>query len=213
MSLVDISDKTLIVTFVMPIIAAVHNTAIFGYHIAKITYIYKKDPSVGNNPFNRLQILCSICLAFCCMYAGFLFFDSEFGPDSCKAIYKWIFKILTCLDDTIYIGIDSSNKKYINSDYGHHCRECDMYSFGQGNIYHEHLFSSNHYGTKIKEKEIIIMEINTQKQTLKYYTNDKDHGIAAENIDFINNSYHLAIGLYDKEDSVQLKKFEQIALC
>ena len=54
------------------------------------------------------------------------------------------------------------------------------------------------------------MELNIINKNLRYFKNNKDLGIAFENIDFDKKEYHLAISMYSCKDSIKLTNFEQI---
>ena len=127
-----------------------------------------------------------------------------------NALYIWTIKIL--LDrKCIYIGLDSSNKKFINDDFSDYAtNNNDFYAFCDGYIYNQQILEDEYSELSVKNNDIIKMELNTKDKTLKYYINDKDQGIAFKNIAFKNKIFNLAIGFLSRStESVQLIDFIQ----
>ena len=55
------------------------------------------------------------------------------------------------------------------------------------------------------------MQLNVKNKTLQYWVNDKDQGIAFQNIDFSDNiKYNLAISAYGYRDCVKINSFKCI---
>ena len=124
-------------------------------------------------------------------------------------IYKWCFKIIA-KRDAICIGIDSSNKKYIDNDFSSpNVNSNPFYAYYNGGLKYGHKISFNGekyadpwgVGNKIK------MELNTKTKTLKFYVDNKDQGIAFYGIDF-GRKYNMAVFMYAQFDSVQLLDFQ-----
>eukprot|EP01084_Bolivina_argentea_P285526 489659_1 len=125
--------------------------------------------------------------------------------------YLWIIKILSTEKGRVYIGVDSSNKIHLHTNYTISNASC-YYSYGNGRKYSNELPGGKLYGYMFYNRFIIKMEINTKQKTLKYYTNGIDEGIAFQDINFKNTTYHLAITMQDKNDSVQIIKFQQTVI-
>ena len=58
------------------------------------------------------------------------------------------------------------------------------------------------------------MELNTKQKTIKYYINNKDYGIAFDQIQFTHSKpYHMVISLCSRNNliiTVQFLQFQQI---
>ena len=117
-------------------------------------------------------------------------------------------------EDALCIGIDASNKKYINDDFSsRYNNKCYFYAYyDKGPKYsHKCSYNGESYGKLWEASDTIKMELNTNKKTLKFYVNNVDQGIAFDEVDFENNTkYNMAIFLYQKNDSIQLIDFQQI---
>ena len=130
---------------------------------------------------------------------------------SLNAILIWTIKIvkigsgvvdIDCED--LYLGIDSSkNKENINSDF------CGLsssiyYAFGTDQARWTNVACADSgpseepqtdfdrydiYGDHLKDGDVVKMEINTDKEYLKYYINDEDLGIAYQDIFTMAASY------------------------
>ena len=124
--------------------------------------------------------------------------------------YIWIFEIISC-SETISIGIDSSNKEFIDDafyDCGYGPCYAHEFFYRYMNIIDDHTSDGSH-GHKILEVgDKIKMILNVENKTLKYYTNNVDQKYPF-NIDFGDDqnkiSYFMAVSLYD--GSVKLADF------
>eukprot|EP01083_Nonionella_stella_P209723 759935_1 len=106
--------------------------------------------------------------------------------------YCWEIKIMK-MKNNMCIGIDS-NRKYQQSDFSNYHREFStydrppkgkFYSYGSdGAIYSCNTMDGENYGYPYKQGDIVRMEVNLNTKTLQYYINDKDQGIAIEEISF-----------------------------
>ena len=139
--------------------------------------------------------------------------------DKYKCIYRWDIKILkfAFTEYDTFIGIDSSNKEYINS--GFYERYWDtFYAFGLSAV----KTSSNDvrvyekFGKRIKEGDVVRMEINTNDKTMRVCVNGEDMGIAHKDILFENKEYHLAVSLCSNyrlcENFIKLLNFEIVKM-
>ena len=138
----------------------------------------------------------------------------------CKANkYVWTFKILSLpssgeWSDAIYIGIDNSNKSFIEDDFivPEESTTSLMYAWGT-----DHYKYSSRGGTiysKInwKNDDIIGMELDINKKSLTFYLNGVDQGIAFENVNLdYERKYHMAVGMLDAGTSIELISFEEIS--
>ena len=140
--------------------------------------------------------------------------------------FIWTFKLIEPKENVIMtIGIDSSNKAFVNdrfycSGYGHVFYGYQSYSeFDTGSLM---MRSSEvekqswkdtdqgyEYGVIYSDTESQVkMELNMDDKTLKYYVNGKDQGIAFQNICFENDEkYSMCISL-DEPMSVRLLDFK-----
>ena len=152
---------------------------------------------------------------------------------SLNAILIWTIKIVKigsgvvdgdCED--LYLGIDSSNKDNIKSDF------CGMsssiyYAFGTDHArwtnapytYDKPLEELEPdfdryeiYGEYLKDGDVVKMEVNTDKEYLKYFINDEDFGIAYQNIFTMGAAhfecFHFAAAMRNKGTSIQILDFE-----
>ena len=132
------------------------------------------------------------------------------------SIYKWKFKIIKNADGRgkcLYLGIDSSKKKYIADDYSWD-NEYHHYAFGDGNKYSLDTVETE-YGTEeyrgFYDGDLVEMELNTKKKTIKIYINGNDQGTAFDDVD-IDREYNMGITLSQKDTSVQIVEFKHIYL-
>ena len=128
--------------------------------------------------------------------------------------YVWKFKIIS-MTGTMYIGIDSLDyKTEINRAFSsiayHKCNK-PFYAFGFAGcvaIYHskrDNYFEAS--GTSSVDGDIITMELNAEKRTLRFYRDDVDLGII-RNIRL--EKYWMAVSIFSKDTSIQLLKYQEI---
>ena len=127
--------------------------------------------------------------------------------------YIWTIKILSCNEDPILIGIDSSNKEYINNNFSFAHVDVTHYAFRISNG--QCLLSSKddisvYCDYQIKNGDIIQMELNSKDKNLKLNINDIDKGIAFNKIDLNVKNIYFAICIRSNSQSVELFKFERI---
>ena len=145
----------------------------------------------------------------------------------------WTFNIIKPNQQAIIvIGIDSSNKQFINSDmnttsnyypfYGYQSYGDDIMfpaqnewpSYAGYRIYNESVDKNTYeydYGDVYSDaKNEIKMELNMDNKTLKYYVNGKDQGIAFKNICFNNDEkYSMFISL-DERMTVKISDYQHL---
>ena len=135
-------------------------------------------------------------------------------------IYKWIIKLSA--NDTNYaisIGIDSSNKEWYYTDFGvkninpQYCYCSTGMAYNWKDRYIGKRYGYRFYDTNYKIKMIL----NTQNTTLQYYVDDKDQGIAFDNILFkqLSSPYYFAIFMQTKNKTIlkiKLIDFQQISI-
>eukprot|EP01084_Bolivina_argentea_P126028 223217_1 len=127
---------------------------------------------------------------------------------SVNAVFVWKI-LLICGFGTVCIGLDSSNKKYINGDFSDRKQnQFNFYAFSDQNKYN-HRFIHAKYGDDWCDQDILTMELNTKEKTLKLYINDIDQGVGFNNIELKDKNYNFAIALYHSNESIQLLSFEQ----
>eukprot|EP01084_Bolivina_argentea_P260410 439746_1 len=143
-------------------------------------------------------------------------------PSRASISYVWTIKIIR--HQLLYIGIDSSNKRYTEQLWTQDNLRVGnepYYSYISSSYKESHQLNSGNadaqdrqYGSgRRKDGDIIKMKlfVNSDKTSqLTVYVNGKDQGIMFQNIDFSNNKiqYHMAIGLYPGA-AVQLLGFER----
>ena len=121
--------------------------------------------------------------------------------DEIPLIYRWTFKLLNKGEEfynDLAIGI--SNETDSEHDY--------YRIFSQGEK--DSLDSLAEYAQLLNSGDVIIMEVNVKNGEMRYYVNDKDHGIAFENIDFKKNKYKMEICVGDKGFEIKLIDFTKI---
>ena len=131
--------------------------------------------------------------------------------------YIWEFKIHKCSwREDIYIGIDSSNKQCINTDFSDEFMDDEtigdylFYAWGTDANQYSNATDldedSNGKPEAIQQGDIIKMEINITNRTLIYYKNGKVT-VSFTGLSFEEHVYHLAIALESEETSIELTNF------
>ena len=112
---------------------------------------------------------------------------------------SWEFKIK---DRFIAIGIDSSNYEKTEEFCFGYTNKSNNYGWygGDGHLYSNSSFKSCE---AMQNGDIIRMELNGNKRTLKFYKNDKDINLQFNNVD-ISKTYRLAISIYNSTNAVQM---------
>ena len=132
----------------------------------------------------------------------------------------WIFKIIKCKDG-LYIGLDSSNKKHIDTNFiDHWTTEYTFWCYAGGA--NSYLFYNmqdemkngcvnNEFDAEDwRDNDILRMEVDVPNKTIKYILNDKDTGIAFKDINLKGNQFYLAISSEEGGESVQLLDFQRV---
>ena len=119
------------------------------------------------------------------------------------SVYTWKFKVLSCPDAALVIGIDASNKVHIDGEfYANYGSKYTYYAFGiytgwGGIVYQHHVpnFKCGHIISLYDvNNTVITMELNVKDKTLKYYINGTDQAIPFEDIRFEKDTvYNMAI--------------------
>ena len=123
-------------------------------------------------------------------------------------IYIWKLKLLYWRGGCC-IGLDSSNKEHKNADFCNpDVNTHPFYAFHSG--YKYSLNGAQRYGDYWRQTDIITLQLDKQKKTLKLFVDKQDQGIAFENIDFAENKvYNLAISRITKNQIIKLVRFEE----
>ena len=66
------------------------------------------------------------------------------------------------------------------------------------------------YAEELIDGDVIKMEVNVKKGEMRYHVNDKDEGIAFENIDFKRNKYKMEVAVGNKGFEIKLIDFTKI---
>ena len=135
--------------------------------------------------------------------------------------YIWTLKIGKVPNrDSIFIGIDNSNKSCIDDDFCDPSEEFkidygyeNFISYGWGTDKKSYNTDGGQvnvvkYGELIQENDLIKMELNTMDKSLRYFRNGMDQGIAFTNVKLENGTYYLAITMWEQQASLQLLDFE-----
>ena len=113
-----------------------------------------------------------------------------------KCIYAWDIELTYTAKYDTFIGIDSSNKEFVDSGFFREI-ENTYYAFSPSalktsSVEHQVI---KPFGKKMKQGDIVRMEINTNDRTMKVYVNGEDLGIAHDNIVFDEKVYYLAVSM------------------
>ena len=147
----------------------------------------------------------------------------------------WTFNIIKPnIDAIVVIGIDSSNKEFVNSDmntrfnknafygyqsYGEEMNlrlfdddDDDDYSVQGNRIYNKSVDKYEYrydYGDVYSDaKNEIKMELNMDDKTLKYYVNGNDQGIAFKNICFNKDQKYSMFISMDEKMTVKISDYK-----
>ena len=128
-------------------------------------------------------------------------------------LYIWTLKIKFEIG-RIYIGIDSSNKLYINDDFSSPNNDkYDYYSIASQYIFAQNVHCEQEYLDRFKwiNGDIIKIAVNTKTKTIRLKQNLFPYINVFKNIEFKNKIFNLAITLSIHE-SVQIIDFMQIKI-
>ena len=132
--------------------------------------------------------------------------------DKYHCIYIWTIKLLKVDVFYTYIGMDSSNKQYINENFTSD-RLYNYYAMDHCGSKHNHIEGEEEYGVEFGVNSIVKMEVNTKEKTIEYWVNGKSQGVAFKNVDFDDCVYYFAVSLctneFDYAHCVRLINFEQ----
>ena len=130
-------------------------------------------------------------------------------------IYIWTFKVLESDDGFIGIGIDSSDKKHINTDFYSVLSKNKYFHYAYGTCHESgavySLYNNSYkYGRKVRKGDVIKMKLNTFSRSIMYWHNGWSQGVAFQGVNFRKNRvYHLAVYL-NHGQKVKLLDFKQI---
>ena len=147
---------------------------------------------------------------------------------SIPSIYEWIIKIIKMngddWDDPIIIGIDSSNKQYIDSNFctGFTTENNRFYGYSTCGLIENYNNYPNEQNRFLRmpiffdidgfgQNDIIKLYLNTKNKQLKIYKNDKEMQGEITDID-INEKYYFAVSLSTMGDEIELIDFVYSAL-
>ena len=128
-------------------------------------------------------------------------------PSTDTRIYLWTFKILHKKGDDIIIGISNGS----NNNQPFHFRDRGKQTFNYGYCGNFKVVNTAFkiYGDDFKENDILKMILDLKKKTLSFMINDKDQGIAFENIKYSPDIYYkMAVSFEGLTDEIQLINFE-----
>lgn len=147
-----------------------------------------------------------------CVY-GKTIIDKTKNPNI--SIYKWTlkFSLNNFKMAPPAIGIVSSiGNKPIDRYCFMTTNDCDYDYYGWETAWSglrdlHNLTQGKHYGQSPGKNALIIMELNVNEQTLKFYKDGEDLGIAFDKIDTETNKYQLAISIYTLDHKIQIMDF------
>ena len=129
--------------------------------------------------------------------------------------YKWEIELLECQGQYAYIGLDSSDKQCLNTNFaipvenkhvfygfatdGFFAWQQD-YGKGSSGIFGEMNFCDS-------KKETITMVLNVKDASLRYHRNGEDLGVVVPSIR-LDLKYHFAVMIRTNGQSVKLVKFQ-----
>ena len=124
--------------------------------------------------------------------------------------YEWEFEIIK-MNDYVAIGIDSSGKSYTEDQFHDGENTNLFYAYESDSPFglKYTIDGSYTYGNvALVVGDKIKMILNIKDKTLQYHINDKNQGIAFDDIDFSGNKiYNMAVMVYTS--SVKLLNFQQ----
>lgn len=136
--------------------------------------------------------------------------------DKHHCIYVWTIKILKVDVFDTFIGMDSSNKKYINANFtlqSGYDKLYKYYAIDHCGLKYGHIEGEEEYGIRFGVNSVVRMEVNTKDKTIEYWINGKSQGVAFENVDFDDCEYYFAVSLctneYEYAHCVKLIDFQQ----
>ena len=160
-----------------------------------------------------------------------IFGNVKISQKLCSSKFIWTFKISEARPGlAIAIGIDANLAKIVNdlfdcngsADRPFYAYEAEFYtSYGSTretaklnvHVPNDMRVIDVDYGicyAQENKENILKMELDTKNKTLRYFVNEKDQGIAVNNVMLDNDEeYTLAISM-DKNVTVQLLQFEQM---
>lgn len=123
--------------------------------------------------------------------------------------FKWELEVINNRSDKICIGIDCSDKKWINDDFGYksekYCGYGESMTFSTRDEFKP---DDLHFGRILHSDDKFIMEVNLKTNVITFsHKGQKFTHTVLENA-FTNNVFYLAVYLCDKGDSVQITNFD-----
>lgn len=190
-------------------------------HLCALFYCYHCDEfdqhhaelqvsSSESDKYNDI-LSCPIGSNWRCAYGKHIIVPSE----NLNSIYKWTFKFLgTHFMTTPSIGIISINGTLPLETYCFMtCQNCDYNYYGYETAWSglrdlKNKTKGIRYGDgdRVKNNDIIIMELNIKDKTLKYHKNGNDLGVAFKDID-VSCKYKLAISMFTRTQQFQIMDF------
>ena len=185
-------------------------TCILFYHLSEFFSIYGEDMSVDED-CTLLQIACPGNKISRSTAYGNIKINNKYN-----CIYSWTIQLIKMDIFETFIGIDSSDKKYIEGGFIWSVRydEKDIfYAIGdQFSVISNDI--DQDWDDPIEEGDIVKMNVNTMDKTMAICVNNDSRGVVFKNIEFNDTEYYLAVTLAttkpDYGHTVKLLNFEQI---
>ena len=214
------AEKDLNADVIIP--SLIMTTCILFYHLQELFSICGEYMNIDDES-TLLQISCPDELR----WQGQLARNTAYGNikinNKYNCIYSWSIKLVKLDAFDTWIGIDSSNKKHIDSNFTSYDSNkfCAISHDGHRTLngcdYEEpenESVSSYGYGNGMDVGDVVKMELNTMNKTMEFWVNGKSRGIAFRNILFDEIEYYFAVSLATNEPdyahSVKLINFRQI---
>ena len=131
--------------------------------------------------------------------------------------YKWEIELLECQGQYAYIGLDSSDKQCLNTNFAAYLRNKHVfYGYATDGFFdwQEHYgggltavvsYGRLDHGSRVHET--ITMVLNIEDASLRYYRNGKDLGVVKPSIK-LDLKYYFAVMIRTKGQSVKIVDFQ-----
>ena len=181
------------------------------YYICLHYYNIPEHWTINEQYINHIQLNNSRDTVEITMDERITIYGTIYTHNNKNCVYRWDVKIINCAaGDTIYIGIDSSNKQLFNKNF------CNKKSNGnifyaissEGEIVSQTHFEGYYCGRFNNEDDVVRIELDTKNKTFKGYKNGIESGVAFYSIN-LSNSFNFAASMSMKSSCLQLINFEQ----
>ena len=124
--------------------------------------------------------------------------------------FQWQLEVINNTSDEICIGIDCSDRKWINEDFGYksrkYCGYGESMTFSTKDEFEPG--ENDFFGRILHTDDQFIMEIDMKTNMVTFCHKGMKYTHTAKNNAFENSVFYLAVYLCGKGDSVQIMNFE-----